>query len=68
MMMSGEKTETGGILLRIPEISIGPLTIREIGALGAGMSRNFPGNLELFEWYSKKNAVPVTTRAIRGAR
>jgi len=59
MMMSGDGAEIDGILLRIPEISIGSLTLRQVGALGAGPSRGFPGNLELFEWYSTKNALPV---------
>jgi hypothetical protein len=59
MMMSGDGAEIDGILLRIPEISVGSLALRQVGALGAGLSRGFPGNLELFEWYSTKNALPV---------
>lgn len=59
MMMSGDRTETEGILLRIPEISIGPLNLRQVGVLGAGPSKGLPGNLELFDWYSKKNAIAV---------
>jgi hypothetical protein len=58
-MMSGDKTESDGILLRIPEISIGPVSLRQVGVLGAGPSKDLPGNLELFDWYSKKNAVAV---------
>jgi hypothetical protein len=59
MTMRGDSTEMDGILLRIPEISIGPLQLRQVGVLGAGPSNNFPGNLNLFDWYSKKNAIPV---------
>jgi hypothetical protein len=59
MMMSGDGTEKSGTLLRIPEISIGPLMLRDVGVLAAGPSRIFPGNLDLFDWYSKKNAGPV---------
>ena len=59
MMMSGDATETSGTLLRIPEISLGELRVRDVGALAVGPSRNFPGNLALFEWYSQKNAGPV---------
>jgi hypothetical protein len=59
MMMSGDATETSGILMRIPEISIGALRLRDVGAMAVGPSRNFPGNIELFDWYSQKNSVPV---------
>jgi hypothetical protein len=59
MMMSGDSAEIDGILLRIPEISLGSLSLRRVGVLGAGESRGFPGNLDLFDWYSTKNAVPV---------
>ncbi len=59
MMMSGDGAEIDGILLRIPEISVGSLRLRQVGALGAGPSNGFAGNLDLFEWYSTKNAVPV---------
>lgn len=59
MMMSGDATETYGILLRIPEISFGALLVRDVGAMAVGPGRNFPGNLELFDWYSQKNAAPV---------
>jgi hypothetical protein len=59
MMMSGDGAEIDGILLRIPEIWIGALNLRHVGVLGAGESKGFPGNLDLFKWYSAKNAVPV---------
>jgi hypothetical protein len=59
MMMSGDGTETSGTLLRIPEISLGPLILKDVGVLAAGPGRSFAGNLDLFDWYSQKNAVPV---------
>jgi hypothetical protein len=59
MMMTGDGAEIDGILLRIPEISVGALNLRNVGVLGAGESKGFPGHLDLFEWYSTKNAVPV---------
>ncbi|MGE5278185.1 MAG: hypothetical protein ACM3SU_14395 [Acidobacteriota bacterium] len=59
MMMSGDGAEAAGLLLRIPEIAIGPLTLKQVGALGAGRGKGFSGDLDLFDWYSTKNAVPV---------
>jgi hypothetical protein len=59
MMMSGEGTETAGILLRIPQIVVGPLLLNDVGALAAGKDRGFEANQDLFDWYSSKNAVPV---------
>ena len=59
-MMSGDGAEAKGLLLRIPAIALGSLTLRQVGALAAAPSNAFPGNLDLFDWYSKKNAVPVT--------
>ena len=59
MMMSGDGAEASGILLRIPEIVVGPLTLESVGALGAGRGRGMTPGLGLFDWYSTKNAVPV---------
>ena len=59
MMMSGDRTETSGTLLRIPEIFLGSLILKDVGALAAGSSKGFPGNLDLFDWYSQKNVGPV---------
>ena len=59
MMMSGDATETSGIMLRIPEISLGSLILKDVGALAAGPGRILPENLDLFDWYSQKNATPV---------
>jgi hypothetical protein len=57
MMMSGTQIETAGTLLRIPRVMAGPLVLSEVGALAVG-----PGtieNLDLFDWYSQKNAGSV---------
>ena len=57
MMMSGTAIETAGTLLRIPRLAAGPLVLSDVGALAVG-----PGkieNLDLFDWYSQKNAGPV---------
>lgn len=59
MMMSGDSTETAGIPLRIPELHIGALLLKDVGALAAGPSHGMPGNLDLIDWYSRKNAEPV---------
>jgi hypothetical protein len=56
--MSGDGTETFVTLLRIPEIAMGSLRLKDVGVLAAGPGRLF-GNLDLFDWYSEKNAVPV---------
>jgi hypothetical protein len=57
MMMSGTSIETAGTLLRIPRIAAGRLVLSEVGAMAVG-----PGtieNVDLFDWYSQKNAGPV---------
>jgi hypothetical protein len=59
MMMSGDGTETLGTLLRIPEISLGSLILKDVGALAAGPGRTFSGDVDLFDWYSQKNAGSV---------
>jgi hypothetical protein len=59
MMMSGDTTETEGVLLRIPEVSLGSLEVKDVGALAVGAGRLLPGNVDLFDWYSRKNAVAV---------
>jgi hypothetical protein len=59
MMMSGDGAEASGIMLHIPEIKVGPVSLADVGALGAGPGRGFGGTLTLFDWYSTKNAVPV---------
>ena len=53
MTMAGDGSEAEGILLRIPEIGLGPLTLREVGALAAAPGRSPVPGLDLFDWYSK---------------
>jgi hypothetical protein len=59
MMMAGNGWESSGILLRIPEVMIGQLSLKDVGALAAGPGPPVSGKLELFDWYSTKNALPV---------
>lgn len=59
MMMSGDPVETNGVLLRIPEMSLGTLRLEAVGALAAGQGHLLPDGTDLFDWYSRKNAVPV---------
>lgn len=59
MMMGGDTTEREGVLLRVPEIFLGALSLKEVGVLAAGASHGMPQNLDLFDWYSQKNAAPV---------
>jgi hypothetical protein len=58
MTMAGDGAEASGILMRIPEVTIGPLTLENVGVLAAGRGKG-PGGVDLFDWYSTKNAVPV---------
>ena len=59
MMMAGDGVEASGILLRIPEIRLGPLSLEDVGALAVDSGKPFVSNFSLFEWYSAKNPVPV---------
>ncbi|HEX3702851.1 MAG TPA: hypothetical protein VHU82_05940 [Vicinamibacterales bacterium] len=59
MRMAGDGAESSGVLLRLPEVRIGPLTLKDVGALGAGPSEGPIANVDLFDWYSTKNTVPV---------
>lgn len=56
MMMVGDLEGTG-LLARIPAIRIRKLLLRDVDILGPGKTDAFP--FELFDWYSKKNALPV---------
>jgi len=59
MMMSGDGAEASGILMRIPALNIGSLTLKHVGALAAGPGRGLDSSQTLFDWYSTKNALPV---------
>jgi hypothetical protein len=59
MRMAGDGAESSGILLRVPEIRLGSLSLRNVGVLGAGPSAGPPGTGDFFDWYGAKNAEPV---------
>jgi hypothetical protein len=59
MTMSGDGSEASGILVRIPRVVVGPLTLREVGALGVRGGRSPVDGVDLLDWYATKNAVPV---------
>ena len=56
MRMEDDGIETAGVLLRIPEMKIGPLSVESVGALA--ISPDNHGH-DFMDWYSMKNAVPV---------
>jgi hypothetical protein len=56
MRMEDDGIETAGILVRIPEMKIGPLSIESVGALA--ISPDNRGH-DFMDWYSIKNPVPV---------
>jgi hypothetical protein len=56
MRMEDDGIEAAGILVRIPEIRIGSMALRHVGALAIGSSKS---NWNFIDWYSQKNAVPV---------
>ena len=59
MMLRGEQPEREGILIRIPELSIGAIRLTQVGALAVTGGRGMDTSLALMDWYSKKNPVPV---------
>jgi hypothetical protein len=56
MRMADDGVEAAGTLLRIPEISLGALKLRQIGALAIGRDKK---NWDFMDWYSEKNPAPV---------
>lgn len=56
MRMADDGIEATGILVRIPEMRLGSLHLRQIGALAIGPSTT---NWDFIDWYSSKNALPV---------
>lgn len=56
MRMADDGIEAAGILLRIPEVQLSPLRLREVGALAIGPSDK---NWDFIDWYSTKNLAPV---------
>lgn len=56
MRMADDGLEASGTLLRISELRLGPLLLRDVGALGVGRSKPIG---DFIDWYSKKNPEPV---------
>ena len=56
MRMADDGIESRGILLRIPQVTLGSLRVRQIGALAIGPSDT---NWDFMDWYSQKNPVAV---------
>lgn len=56
MRMADDGVEASGTLLRIPEINLGELKLRQIGALAIGRDKK---NWDFMDWYSEKNPAPV---------
>jgi hypothetical protein len=56
MRMAADGIEARGILLRLPEVKLGSLRVRQIGALAIGPS---DANWDFMDWYSQKNPLAV---------
>ena len=56
MRMADDGIEAAGILLRIPDIRLGPLSVQQAGALAIGPDNE---GHDFMDWYSTKNALPV---------
>jgi hypothetical protein len=56
MRMADDGTEATGLLVRIPEIKLGSLRIKDVGALAIAPDNN---GRDFMDWYSAKNAAPV---------
>jgi hypothetical protein len=56
MRMADDGIETAGALVRIPEIKLGSLSVRQVGALAIPADDH---GHDFMDWYSAKNAVPV---------
>lgn len=59
MMLRGEQPEREGILIRLPNLSIGSIQLRQAGVLAVAGARGADTSLALMDWYSRKNVVPV---------
>ena len=59
MMLRGEEPEREGILIRIPQLSVGAVQLTQVGALGVAGGSGADTSLTLMDWYSRKNAVSV---------
>jgi hypothetical protein len=59
MTMIGDETEASGTLLRIPRVTVGAVTIDDVGTLAVSGGRGATPGQALLDWYATKNAVPV---------
>ena len=57
MRMEDDGIEAKGIVLRIPELALGPLRLQDVGVLAVG--KRPTDAWDFMDWYSKKNQVPV---------
>jgi hypothetical protein len=56
MRMEDDGIEATGVVVRIPEVKLGTLAARQVGALAIGPSKS---NWDFMDWYSKKNPSSV---------
>ncbi len=56
MRMADDGIEATGILVRIPQIKLGSLSVQQVGALAIGRSIT---NWDFIDWYSEKNSGSV---------
>jgi hypothetical protein len=59
MRMADDGSEADAILARIPEMNLGGLLLQNVGVLGVGTGKEFGNRVDFFDWYSRKNPVPV---------
>jgi hypothetical protein len=56
MRMADDGVEAAGVLMRLPQIDVGPVRLDQVGALAIGPNA---AGWDFMDWYSKKNAAPV---------
>jgi hypothetical protein len=57
MRMADDGIEATGILVRIPKMKLGSLSVQQVGALAIGRSIT---NWDFIDWYSEKNSGPLS--------
>jgi hypothetical protein len=58
MRMASDGVEASGVLLRLPEIMLGPARLQQVGALAIESSET-GDHFDMISWYSGKNPGPV---------
>jgi hypothetical protein len=56
MRMADDGIESSGVLLRMAEVRLGSMHLKDVGALAIGPDN---GGHDFMDWYSRKNALPV---------